>query len=326
MDPFTLMSLIGGGTSLISNLFGPKETMPTQINPLTDQYYQDILGELSNWNSQQSGAMANAETARGRVEGSAKQAEDIRNRQGNVNAPGADDWFDDFMEEQIPGYRAQAQAAAEMATRGGSAGQAERAQKLSEDAARTVAGQFAGSGGMFSGGMGEAVGQGAANPIADYQNQLGNQYQNAFMGAYTPLAGQGQSLAYQGQQDAFSNAMNQLAQQLQSTQLAGNMYGNSMGGALNAGQLYGSRAQGAEANRHDVAQPVWASPTQSPNAMATFGQGLSNLGMMGSSFMNSPSGAQNTNNTNPWGRYEIPGGGSYGGNLNVPGMDYYTNR
>jgi hypothetical protein len=266
--------------------------MPQQINPLTDQYYQDVLQELSRWNQQQGMYQQQADQARQRLGAQGNIAEDIRDRQGNVNVPGANDWFYDFMDEQVPGYREEAQQVAEMATRGGSAGQAARAQVLSEQAARNAANQMAAQGGTYSGAGAKAVAEGAAGPLAAYQDALGQQYQNAFMGAYTPLASQGQSLAYQGQQDNFQNTMNQLGQMLSSTQLAGNMYGNAMNGAQNSANLAGQRAQGAEQWRNDVAQPFYATPSYKPNPMATFGNGLMNLGLLGSSFNSNPAGAK----------------------------------
>jgi len=291
MDPFTLMSLIGAGVNLIGNAQGGQKVMPEQINPLTNGYYQDILGELNRWNGQQNQYQQQANQARGQLNREAGTARDIRNQQSNVAVPGANDWFTDFMDEQIPGYRAEAQQVAEMATRGGSAGQAERAQIMSEQAARNAANQFAGSGGMFSGATSQAVAEGAASPLARYQDELGKQYQNAFMGAYTPLAGQGQQLAYQGQQDQFQNTMNQLGQMLSSTQLAGNLFGNAMGGAQNAAGLAGQRAQGAEGYRHDIAQPFYATPNYQPNQMSTLGNDLSNFGTLGAGFIGNPANA-----------------------------------
>lgn len=306
MDPFSWMSMIGMGANLLGNLFGGKKQMPEQINPLTDQYYQQVLNELGNWNNKQSGAIQDVKYDQSGVRRQANAAQNIQKQQANVNAPGANDWFDAFMEEQLPGYREEAAKAAEMATRGGSAGQAERAQELSRQAAQNAAAQFGGRG-MFSGAANEAVGQGAANPLAAYQNQMGQDYQNAFMGAYQPLASQGQQLAYRGQQDAFNNTMNQLGQQLNSAQVAGNMFGNSANIGTNLANLFGQRAQGAESWRNDVAQPFYATPSYQPNALSTFGQGLTNFGYFGSGLSDNPSGAKKTNGKS-YGRKDQPTG------------------
>lgn len=286
MDPFTLMSMLGGGANLIGSLFGPKETMPTQINPLTDQYYQDVLRELGMWNSKQAGADAEAGRARSQMGATAGRIGSLADNMAGVSKPGALDWFDDYMDEQVPGYMDMATQVAERATRGGMEAQQQRANRVSEEAGRMVAQQL-GPGAMFSGAGQAAVGEGIATPLRDYEAQLGDAYQNAFMNAYTPLAGQGQALGAQGKQNEFQNAMNQLSSMISGQQAMGNLFGNVGQQALGQSQLYGQRAQGAEQSRHDIAQPFYASPNMSPNMGQQIGSNLANLGMMGAGLFDS---------------------------------------
>jgi len=279
MDPITLMMMLGLGGQAAS-MFGIGKTDPSyqQTNPLTDQYYADIMKQIQRTQSQQE--QYNSQ-ATGAIDRSRQAGADMQRTEGQIagmNAPDVNAWFEDFL-GQVPEYQRIAKQGAESFTEQQGRNLQEQARVQQSQSLEAAGTGFGGQ--AFSGAAAGAAGAAAAQPIAQAQNQLGNLQAQMAGNNFNSMTGQGMGLAQNSQQQGFSNELQQLAQLLGSQQGRAGIEQGAAQGYSGIGGQYASLLSGLRGAQADVAQPVYM-----PVAGTDIAGDLSQLAMGGAGLAN----------------------------------------
>lgn len=256
MDPLTALALVQGGLGIASN-FTQQEVQPENINPLTSQYYSDLLRQIAQLQSNLQGRQQGIDQAIASQQQTAGQAQRVAGDIEGMDTPDPNAWFQQFL-GNVPEYQQIAQQAAEQATTLAGRGGQEQAEMLAQQAARQAAGAFAGSG--QSGAARGAATEAALAPLADFQQRMAQTQANTFSSGLQQLLGQGQGLAQQSQQQAFANQLSALSQALGGLQTAGGLYGQAGQQALGNANLTAGLLQQALGNQAAMAEPVYSTP------------------------------------------------------------------
>lgn len=258
MNPLLLAALGQGGAALLSPLF-QQEVQPANVNPLTAPFLQDLQNQMQQLQAQINQQQQSLEQTGTQQARSAQAAGQIAEQAQEVQAPGPNEWFKVFL-GNVPEYQAIAQQTADQATQIAGRSGEEQAQRLSQQAARTTAEQFAGSGAGFSGAAQQAVGEAAINPLAQFQSNLAQSQANVFSSGLNQLLGQGQGLAQASQQQAFNNQLQALSQALQGQQVAGGLYGQQAQTQLGQQNILSQLLGQNQAQQAQIAAPVFSTP------------------------------------------------------------------
>jgi hypothetical protein len=227
----TALGVASALSSLLAPLFQGSPTTQN-INPYTEEMMTTLRAALAEAQARQSGYANQAEDAAQRVGERGEQVGRVADQIADVDKPSANAWFDQWL-GNIPEYEQIAQNFAQKSTDQLGNNLNRQAELQTQQALEQVSQQFQGQG--FSGAAMQAAGQGAAAPIAAAQSQLAGQQANIAQGIFNQLSGQGQSLAQQGQQNEFQNAIQALTQQMAGYSTAGQ-------NSAQQGQTYSSLA------------------------------------------------------------------------------------
>ena len=251
-------ALIGGGLGLASGLLSsdnPYQRLGSpndvvNVNPYTKEYYNISKQNLENYNQLMKQYLGKSEAAEG----------DLRRIMNQMGSYKFEVSYDPLAAQRAflsTAYSYQPVVDQLLQTQQGS----DYARTLSAEAARQVASQFAGQGGLQSGAALKAMMEGATTPLAQYQAQREAARNQALM----QLLGQG----YAGLQRGYELAP-QLELQRQQAQfgvlgsqadIANRLLGYGMAGQ----QLYGGLGQGALSAMGGMAAPQWWQPTYVAN-------------------------------------------------------------
>jgi hypothetical protein len=291
MDPLTLLSLLGTGGSLIGSLFGQQQ-QPEQINPYTADFMTQLQSLMSQYQGGADKAQVGVDQAQSQQQRIASQMGGVTQDIGGLKGPAPNAFMDQFI-SNIPGYREIAQKTAEDAMRIGGRSIQEQGDLASQRGAQNAA-RATPAGAGFSGAQAQAVGQGAGNPLADALNQIAQMSAGSYNNTFNQLAGQGQGLAFQGQQAGFQNALGTLQAQLQGLGMEGSLQSQLAGQGINqvGQQLQGF--QGALGQYGQNAGPVYSTPS-TYNPMAPLSQALGTAGQMFSGMAAQKQNNQQTN-------------------------------
>ena len=233
------------------------------INPYTDQQMQGLQTAYEQAMAQYQSQLNQANSANNDVRSAERGAGGVNAQIGALDQPGANDWYDQFL-GNIPGYQEIASNLADSATENLGRSIQEQTQFNTQEATRQVQDQFAGSrGGAGQAALGAAVG----GQMANAQTQLSGQRANIESGTFNQLAGQGQGLAAQGQQNEFNNALQALMSQLQGFSTQGGLASGRAGQATQAAGQSANIASSAQGQRSQMADPIFfQDPGQNPFA------------------------------------------------------------
>ena len=251
-------ALIGGGLGLASGLLSsdnpyqrlgsPRDVV--NVNPYTREYYNISKQNLENYNQLMKQYLGKSEAAEG----------DLRRIMNQMGSYTFEVSYDPLAAQRAflstaPSYQPLVDQL--LQTQQG----ADYARTLSAEAARQVASQFAGQGGLQSGAALKAMMEGATLPLAQYQSQR----EAARNQALLQLLGQG----YAGLQRGYELAPHLELQRQQAqfgvlgsqADIANRLLGYGMAGQ----QLYGGLGQGALSAMGGVSTPQWWQPTYVAN-------------------------------------------------------------
>jgi hypothetical protein len=262
--------------------FSSKETLPQNINAAQTEEFTNLLNALMSGNEQD---LANALKASTRTQeqlsGVAAKQGQVSEQISQVDVPGANDWFDQFTQQFVPAYQAIAQQTAEAASQRPAA--QERADRASSQGVTAALDQFAG-GGAFSGAAARSATEAAINPQLDYLNQVDQAFGQTFGQTFNNLAGQGQGLAFQGQQQEFLNNIQKLQSQLGGLGQQGQTLGTQLQGSLGQAGIAQQQQGNLLGQLGQLSQPVYATPNYVESNAANFGTAIGGIGSLIGSF------------------------------------------
>lgn len=300
-----------GGASLITGLLsalgvGQQQGGYEQVNPYTDQFYQQLMQSLAQSQNAQQAGLDRSTAAQSKQTGIANDMGQTVDQMGNLQQPEAMDWFNNWL-GAVPEYQRIAQQAGEQFTETAGRSIQEQGRLNQAQAMTDAAAQFAGQN-AFSGAAASAVGQAAAKPLADAQAQLTGQQANIASQTFNQQAGQGQGLAFQGTQNEFNNALQALTQALQGQQLQAGVFGQQAGMGLTEANMAMQQGNNILAQQGQIAQPVYQQQ-QGSDPLAIISQLLQGAGGVSDMFGPGQGMPSNYGNHN------------YGGNNYTPQMD-----
>lgn len=294
--PLPILPILGGSNAImqllsgISGAFGANDPAQ-QINQYTDPQMQSLTQMFTDAMSQYQAQLGQAQQAQGDMRGTERAMGGVGREIGQVEQPGAMDWYDNWL-GAVPGFQQIAGQLADTATEDLGRSIQEQVDLDTQAALTQVQNQFAGS----RGGAGAAAaGQAIAAPMAQGRSQMLGQKADIESGTFNQLAGQGMGAAVSGTQGEFQNAMQNLMAQLQGLGAQGQMQGQRGGQALQGAQIAGGLAQGAQQQRTQMADPIYREQANPFAPLATgFGAFADILGTKSYGF---PwSGSRNTTN------------------------------
>lgn len=254
---------LGGG---IYNALNPPGV--DQVNQYTEQQIAALQQAQAQAMAQYNAQQQQAQQFTNQLGGVGRDIQGTTQELGQVNQPGAMDWFDNWL-GSVPGYQQIASSLAQSATQDLGRSIDEQVALDTQQAMTQAMNQFAGQG-AYSGAAQASLGQAVAQPLAQARTQLTGQKAGIESGAFQNLAGQGAGLSAQGTQNEFANAMANLTSQLQGLNMQGGVIANQANQASqSAGQSAGLAAN-AQSQLSQFADPIFQ---QQNNPFAPFQAG-----------------------------------------------------
>lgn len=272
--------IIGALASLASQAMADT-SQPDQINPLTDQRYQDLQNMMSQYQPQFNALSGEAQQSRQAQQGTARKSEQLGSQAETLRQASPNAWFGQYM-ENIEEYKNVAEEVSRLSTE--QLGRDISTQQAidMEQALRAAGDATAGQG--FSGAAQAAAGQSAGQVIGQAGLARQQAATDVFNQTFQNMAGQGQQLAFQDQQMQFNNALQQLGVALQGQGQAGSLFGQAGQQAIGQQSNIANLINAIQGNIQDISQPVYSRPEVNNKYsgvganIAAIGQGIDSAG------------------------------------------------
>jgi len=260
MDPMTLALLANIGIQGLGPLFNSKENV--NINPYTEQIMQDFYRQLAEAKSQYEAQIAQGNRATQEMSGTANQMGNIANEAKNLEGPGANEWYDQWL-QNVPGYQEIAKNLAESSTQNLGRSVDEQVALDTQRAMTEAMNQFAGQN-AYSGAAQAALGQAVAQPMANARVQMNANKAGIESNAFNQMAGQGQGLSFQGKQNEFTNALQTLMSALEGYGQKAGVQAQQAGNYLQGAGIAGNMVSGLNSSLGQMGTPLMQTQDTNP--------------------------------------------------------------
>ena len=268
MNPYIAALMMG--IQAIAPMLSQQENV--NLNPYTDDQLAALKKQIAEAMSQYQSGQNQAQQIQGQVQGTEAQMNQVADEAKNLEGPGANEWFTQWLKD-VPGYQQVAEQVAQQSTENLNRSIEEQTRLETQKAMSEAMNQFAGNG--YSGAAQAALGQAAALPMAQAMAQMNQTKAGIQSNTFNQLAGQGQNLSFQGKQNEFSNAMESLMQALQGYgQVNNSQLGRLSGTYQNLGNI-SNRMNNLNANLTQISDPQFQTQDSNP-FIASLLQGSAN--------------------------------------------------